>query len=324
MEGNFIGTDVTGGVPLGNLESGIKLSNSSNNIIGGTSASARNVVSGNHQYGIWMLENSSGNQVHGNYVGVDAAGTVDLGNAFAGVFLQDSPNNQIGGTTAGAGNVISGNDQQGINIHGSSASNNQISQNLIGRNAANSGPLGNSDHGILIESTGPNVIGGGFNPNNANTIAHNGGDGVSIIFGAGPCIKKGIIGNHIFANGGLGIDLNNDGVTPNDLGDPDTGPNTLQNFPVLTSAVVSGVDTTINGTFNSTPNTSFYIEFFASDDGRSQWFWRGPNLPWCTCERDDGRCGKRGICRRPTGTSARGPKHHQFDRYRQRRISKHI
>src|SRR5439155_23562524 len=76
-----------------------------------------------------------------------------------------------------------------------------------------------------------------------------------------------ILGNSIFANGGLGINLgDHDGVTENDLvpGDPDTGANNLQNFPVLTSAVTVGTTTTITGTFNSTPNHNFRIEFFTN------------------------------------------------------------
>jgi RHS repeat-associated protein len=74
-----------------------------------------------------------------------------------------------------------------------------------------------------------------------------------------------ISGNSIFENAELGIDLYNDGVTPNDTGDPDTGPNNLQNFPVITAASSDGsTSTTIDGTLNSTPSTTFRLEFFAS------------------------------------------------------------
>ena len=61
-----------------------------------------------------------------------------------------------------------------------------------------------------------------------------------------------------------GIDLGDDGVTPNDSGDGDTGPNDLQNFPVLTSALISGNTTTLDGTLNSTPNSTFGIEFYSN------------------------------------------------------------
>ena len=74
-----------------------------------------------------------------------------------------------------------------------------------------------------------------------------------------------ILGNSIFANTGLGIDLTNNGVTANDAGDGDTGANNLQNFPVLTSAeMVSSTQVTIVGTINSTANSQFRIEFFSN------------------------------------------------------------
>jgi hypothetical protein len=96
-------------------------------------------------------------------------------------------------------------------------------------------------------------------------IAFNGGGGVVISGGPG---SASILGNSIFANGGLGIDLSittfpMDGVTLNDSSGH-TGPNNFQNFPVLTSAA-AGSNTTITGTLNSTPNTTFRVEFFAGD-----------------------------------------------------------
>src|SRR5207249_4497035 len=80
----------------------------------------------------------------------------------------------------------------------------------------------------------------------------NGGNGVRIL------------GNSIFGNAGLGIDLDANGLTPNDLGDPDTGSNNLQNFPVLTQVTNSSGMTTIKGTLNSKANTMFRIEFFGN------------------------------------------------------------
>ncbi len=127
----------------------------------------------------------------------------------------------------------------------------------------------------MFLNSGPNVIGGGFNANNANTIAHNGGDGVAVVITTGPSIKKGIIRNSIYSNAGLGIDLGNNGVTPNDPSDGDTGPNTLQNYPVLTSVSTNGGQTTISGTLNSTPNTSFYLEFYSSQTADPTGFGEG-------------------------------------------------
>ncbi len=214
----------------------------------------------------WVRVDSAatGINIQGNLIGTDATGTVPLPNGEEGVFIDSAGGNFVGGSQAGAGNVISGNSRHGVEVSGPTAADNQISGNRIGTNATGTGPLGNTLHGVYFFNSGPNIVGGGFSSNHPNTIAHNGGDGVAVVFGGVACIKKGIIDNSIHSNGGLGIDLGDDGVTFNDQGDGDTGPNTLQNFPVLTSAVVTGNSIAINGTLNSTPNTSFYIEFYSN------------------------------------------------------------
>ena len=100
-------------------------------------------------------------------------------------------------------------------------------------------------------------------------------DGIAVTDTAG---VNGFRQNSIHSNGGLGIDLGPSGVTPNDPGDSDTGPNDLQNFPVLSSAVSGGGSTTIQGSVNSTSNTTFLIEFYsnpacdASGNGEGQTF----------------------------------------------------
>ncbi len=107
-----------------------------------------------------------------------------------------------------------------------------------------------------------------------NIIAFNAGSGVVVIGAAST--GNAIRGNAIHHQGGLEIDLGLDGVTPNDLGDPDTGPNNLLNFPVLNSTLIVGSTLTVMGTLNSAPNAPFTIEFFASavagSDGNGETF----------------------------------------------------
>jgi hypothetical protein len=73
-----------------------------------------------------------------------------------------------------------------------------------------------------------------------------------------------ILANSIFSNGGLGIDLQGDGVTLNDLGDADTGENNLQNYPIITNTSVLAGNVTFTGSLNSEASKTYRLEFFAS------------------------------------------------------------
>src|SRR5215204_2145623 len=120
IEGNFIGTDTSGTQDLGNSIDGVTIASGAfNTTVGGTSRSARNLISGNGLSGVRVSSGSAGNQVQGNYIGTDKSGKADLGNAGSGVLTFDASNNTIGGATAGAGNVISGNGQSGVALLGS-------------------------------------------------------------------------------------------------------------------------------------------------------------------------------------------------------------
>lgn len=121
--------------------------------------------------------------------------------------------------------------------------------------------------GIIYAGASDNRI-GGTTSGAANTIAYNSNAGVLLTSFQFDMLANTIVGNSIHDNA-IGIDLNNgpqlfDGVTPNDLGDSDTGSNGLQNYPVLTNVINSAVGATIQGTLNSTPNTTFRVEFFAN------------------------------------------------------------
>ena len=123
--GNLIGTDSTGEIGLGNANLGVLIDGSSGDTVGGTTAAARNVISGN-LLGIKINGSSStGNLVEGNFIGVDATGTVERGNASEGVLIEGAPNNTVGGSTAAALNVISAN-LYGIQIDGSTATGNVV------------------------------------------------------------------------------------------------------------------------------------------------------------------------------------------------------
>jgi hypothetical protein len=257
IQGNLIGTDVTGTKTLGSLGSGVGIEGGQNILVGGTTAGARNVIAGCQLRGIFVF-GSTGLVVQGNYIGTDITGSVALGNSGGGsegIFLDGTTGATIGGTTPGAGNVISGN-AWGIDIGGS---NNVVQGNFIGSDASGTRPLGNSLYGIDMSGS-QNTI-GGTAAGAGNVIIASGGPGIRLINGTG----NSILGNSIYADAGLGIDLNGNGlVVPNDPGDTDSGPNDFQNYPVLTLATPFASSTIVQGTLNSTPKSSFLLEFFAN------------------------------------------------------------
>jgi parallel beta-helix repeat protein len=258
VKGNYIGTSVTGAADLGNAADGVFIGSAPGNTIGGTSAGERNIISGNDQYGVDIAySGASGNVVRGNYIGTTVSGTAALGNDLDGVYLNGAPSNTIGGTASGAGNLISAN-SVGVHINNASATGNVVQRNFIGTDAGGTADLGNLFDGVRVAGQASNNSIGGTASTAGNTIAFNDGNGVLVDSGAGNAILR----NSIFSNSQWGIDLNDDGVTPNDAGDGDIGPNNIQNFPVL--AYAASGSTIVQGTLNSTANASFRIEFFYS------------------------------------------------------------
>jgi parallel beta-helix repeat protein len=266
---NYIGIDVTGTSDLGNANNGINIDGADSNTIGGTTEGERNVISGNNWTGIWIT-NASYNVVVGNYIGTDITGAVPMGN-WAGIQMTaGSSYNRIGGTQLGSGNLISGNPEEGIRIGSSGTYGNIIQGNFVGTDASGNAALGNDSDGIVIYLDSIDNLIGGDEEGAANRIAFNGGSGV-LLNSTSATHSNRISCNSILSNAEIGIDLSvepnppyRDGVTPNDPGDFDTGPNNLQNYPVLTSATSSGRGTTIEGALNSTANHTFRIEFFSS------------------------------------------------------------
>jgi CSLREA domain-containing protein len=353
IEGNYIGTDVSGTLPLGNGTYGVIFDLSNNNTIGGLVSGARNIISNNRQTGI-LLMRSTDNDVQGNYIGTAVTGAVAIGNARQGIFIVNSSRNLIGGDTLSARNVISGNGEAGISLYGGPAAGagpfesleNKIQGNFVGTNATGTAKLSNSGDGIqltIVNSGANNTIGGSSSgmrnlisgnggngiavgirlndPNTGQTLAGTGGTGITVqnnyigtdvsgnnclgnmldglfvdadsfdnvfrdnlitcngrngVFipqNSNPGVRIFLDNNSIFANSSLGIDLGLAGITANDPLDTDTGANFQQNFPALTSIspVTNsdkpdlGIDAlTINGTLNSAPNQTFTVHWYFS------------------------------------------------------------
>jgi hypothetical protein len=256
IQGNKIGTDVSGSVDLGNGEYGIYVDDTGSVVIGGTTTNAGNVVSGNNGGGIY-LGNSGTALVQGNIIGLNAAGSAALGNTGVGLYVANTGITTVGGNTTAARNVISGNTSHGIHI--TSSQPHLIQGNYIGTGSDGSTLLGNGGSGVYIAATGITV--GGKNAGEGNLIAGNTGNGITVASGTGNVFYR----NSIHSNGALGIDLGNNGVTANDNNDVDGGANYQNNFPVITSVVTNGGNTTIQGSYNFIGGTyTVYIEFFSS------------------------------------------------------------
>jgi hypothetical protein len=211
VQGNRIGTDYTGAVALGNGGSGVfVLQAAANNLIGGTTAGAGNVISANRNDGVALF--SSGNQVQGNWIGTDASGAQALGNAQNGVESQNAANNTIGGTAAGAGNTISGNAGQGVLLTGAGATGTLVQGNLIGTTSAGTAPLPNAGSGVWLASGANHNTVGGMAAGAGNLLSGNGYHGLAVDGSGvtGNLVQGNLIGTDI--TGGAALGNGHDGV----------------------------------------------------------------------------------------------------------------
>ena len=225
--GNFIGVGADGVSNLGNGSYGVLITNGSNsNVIGGSSVSDRNILSFNLG-GVFIGASTFDNIVSGNFIGTDLTGLVDCGNTADGVYLSTTSSNTIGGVLANEGNVISGNDLSEIFMWNSDQ--NIISGNKFGLGSDGLTAIpGNLNSVEVRASSSDNVFGydtsmGTVDESLVRNYFHN-SNRSGILFdetGTGNRVSRNSFSN----NADLGIDLNNDGVTPNDVNDSDTGPN---------------------------------------------------------------------------------------------------
>ena len=159
--GNFIGTNAAGTAAVPNVTNGVHNQASHTNTIGGLTAAERNVISGNKQDGILLASHgSAGNKILGNYIGTNAAGTAKIGNGMYGVEISE-PNNVVGGTAAGARNVISGNTKSGVALFKATATGIVVQGNYIGTDVTGTRDLGNTGRGVDFTTyAASNTLGG--------------------------------------------------------------------------------------------------------------------------------------------------------------------
>ena len=207
IQGNLIGTTADGTQPLANGGIGIFLGQVSNKLvtIGGTTPAARNVIAAN-SIGIYIKgpeEAGSSELVQGNFIGTNAAGTGALPNVSHGIALNMATNVTIGGTATGAGNLISGNAEDGINVSGTFTFGRAIIQgNLIGTDVNGVVAIPNSN-GIQLPNSDGTII-GGTSVQARNVISGNRENGIRLTASANCRIEGNYIGLNRFGTGALG------------------------------------------------------------------------------------------------------------------------
>jgi CSLREA domain-containing protein len=247
VQNNIIGANTTRGAPLANGASGVSVSAQAqgSEVVG-------NKIEGNARHGV-VIDGARLTEVLSNFIG-----SASLPNGVDGVRVE-------GGAldTLVSQNDIGNNGENGLVIHSSLTEGTSVTANTIN---------GNEASGVVISDGAHFNVIGGLIAAAANQITGNLEKG--IIVDGDTSDHNAILGNSIFGNGTqqpippdfvfLGIDLGDDDVTDNDAGDGDSGPNQEQNFPDLASAVLEGGGTTVAGSLDSLPNTTFLLEFFAN------------------------------------------------------------
>ncbi|GAB4535140.1 MAG: hypothetical protein Tsb0014_21870 [Pleurocapsa sp.] len=257
-QGNFDGIEIEGN---NNTIRGLNINNFGGDgiqISGDFNVIENNTISGNQKNGINII-NVDNTVIKNNKIGTDVSGTNALGNQEHGIYLNGSASNEI------TDNLISANKKDGINF--SFGSNTLIQGNKIGTDISGKLNLGNEERGIYIQSSN-NTIGNTRNfisGDAGNIIAFNQGknDNEGGIVIANEVIGVSILGNSVFENQGIGIDLGEDGTTINDeLGDFDTGANQKQNYPTISLNEDADGNTKLEGKLDSIANNNYIVELF--------------------------------------------------------------
>ncbi len=204
IQGNIIGLAIDGVTPLGNHFDGIEVLDARNNVIGGPTPGQRNLIAANLGLGVLIANASAtGNVVQGNFIGTDATGTLDRGNAGEGVKIS----NRATGNSV-LGNVISGNGKDGVAVADAGTAGNAVRGNKIGTDVTGRVALANDGDGVDISGgAGGNVI-GGQNAASRNVISGNREGGVSVDESNANVIRGNFIG--VSATGLAALDNEND------------------------------------------------------------------------------------------------------------------
>jgi hypothetical protein len=257
IQGNYIGTDPSGEIDLGNTLYGVRIQNgASNNLIGGSTFAHLNLISGNESSGVYIYgSGTDGNVVSRNYIGVDIDGDTGMGNGTYGVSLSNGSQwNIIGGDTVHERNVISANDSYGVRIYGTDTISNTVSGNFIGVDASGGVALGNDGYGVYLANNAHSNTIGGDTAGERNVISGNLDEGIYIQTDhnivSGNYIGIDASGDVVLANSGVGVQIDGDyntvgGATPGER-------NVISGNTSSGICINGGIGNTISGNYIGT------------------------------------------------------------------------
>jgi hypothetical protein len=258
LAGNYVGVDASGNADIGNGSDGVQI-NAYGTHVGGSGATPT-VISGNGRSGIRINWPGGGTGIGAVFAGTNASGTAAVPNDRHGLHIVST----FAGFTANAEQykLFSGNRGAGVYVEGTPAAPalaSRIANLRVGTDASGVRPLPNGSHGVVLLNAESCRVAGSI-------IAFNPGDGISVqaaeTGGAPASIYNEFFNNSIHSNGGLGIDLGDDGVTPNDADDADAGPNLRFNYPELDVTYSDDGTPHVRATVRGPQGT--FVEFYSS------------------------------------------------------------
>ncbi len=262
---NFIGTNASGTAAEGNTDGIVIALASKQNVIGGTQET-RNVISGNNFTGLLLISGSEQNTIASNFIGVGVDGVTPVGNGTQGVLVRDGAAfTTVGGSVAGAGNIIASNGGVGVRIADPVTAGVVVQGNRIGLDFGGSAS-GNGGDGVLVENFAATTPLNGLNPPTtnisilSNTIQRNKGNGVTVIENS-RYVR--ILDNSINLNGGLGLSIaldSNNGLIP----------------PTITKVTADSINAlTVTGTISGQPNTQYIVTVYTNSTSDPSGFGEG-------------------------------------------------
>jgi titin len=261
VAGNKIGTNLAGSAALPNALDGVAVTAAAvGNVVGTTQLGGGNLISGNTEWGVYISDTgTNANVVQQNDIGTDVGGTFAVPNGFNGLdVFNGAQSNTVGGTTAAARNVISGNAHEGVLVGGANTSSNIVEGNFIGTNALGNNFLANSAQldGVYVGlGAGANTIGGqnpvgAFNTQAWNVISGNSASGILVTDSgttgeviSGNFIGTDLTGTALLANGGNGITIAA-GTSNTTVGAQTTG---ISNLNVISGNLGDGISISSSG-----------------------------------------------------------------------------